>query len=44
MKAIVNATGDIVEATLNDPCCETNPVKVEGFMVRKVLEEVTGRV
>lgn len=35
---------DIVVATLQDPCCQTNPVKVEDFMVRKVLEEVTGRV
>jgi len=34
----------IVEAALADPCCQTNPVKVEDFMVRKILEEVTGRV
>lgn len=33
----------IVAATLADPCCQTNPVKVEDFMVRQVLEEVTGR-
>ena len=33
---------DIVEATLQDPCCKTNPVKVEDFMVRKILEEVAG--
>ena len=38
------ATADIVAATLADPCCNTNPVKVEDFMVRKVLEEVTGHV
>lgn len=41
---IWRAMGEIVEATLQDPCCNTNPVKVEDFMVRKVLEEVTGRV
>ena len=35
---------EIVEATLADPCCSTNPMSVEGFMVRQVLEEVTGRV
>ena len=35
---------DIVAAALADPCCETNPVRVEDFMVRKILEEVTGRV
>ena len=33
----------IVEATLADPCCRTNPVKVEAFMVRRCLEEVVGR-
>ena len=34
----------IVKDVLLDDCCETNPMKVEDFMVRKVLEEVTGRV
>ena len=33
----------IVKATLADPCCATNPMKVEDFMVRRILEEVTGR-
>ena len=33
----------IVEATLADPCCQTNPVQVEPFMVRRCLEEVMGR-
>ncbi len=33
----------IVKATLADPCCRTNPVPVEEFMVRRILEEVTGR-
>ena len=35
--------GKIVHATLQDPCCKTNPVRVEDFTVRRVLEEVTGR-
>ena len=35
---------EIVKATLDDPCCKTNPVQVEDFMVRRILEEVTGRV
>jgi alcohol dehydrogenase class IV len=35
---------DIVSAALKDPCCQTNPVKAEGFMLRQILEEVTGRV
>ena len=34
----------LVESALSDPCCDTNPIKPEGFMVRKILEEVTGRV
>jgi len=33
----------IVETTLTDPCCQTNPIKVEAFMVRRCLEEVMGR-
>ena len=37
-------TKTIVEATLDDPCCKTNPVPVEDFMVRRILEAVTGRV
>ena len=34
---------EIVKAALGDPCCKTNPVKVEAGMVRQILEEVTGR-
>ena len=34
----------IVQATLADPCCKTNPMPVEAFQVRRILEEVTGRV
>jgi len=33
----------IVKAALEDPCCATNPLTVEDFMVRRILEEVTGR-
>ena len=33
----------LVKAVLEDPCCTTNPLTVEDFMVRKVLEEVAGR-
>lgn len=36
--------GEIVQATLEDPCCRTNPMPVEDFLVRRILEEVTGRV
>lgn len=33
---------EIVETVLKDPCCQTNPLPVEDFMVRKILEEVMG--
>ena len=33
---------DVVQAVLQDPCCKTNPIPVEDFMVRQVLEEVAG--
>lgn len=35
---------DIVAAALADPCCKTNPMIVEDFLIRRILEEVTGRV
>ena len=34
--------GEIVAAALEDPCCETNPVKPEPAGVRALLERVTG--
>ena len=36
--------GELVRATLEDPCCKSNPMEVEDFQVRRILEEVTGRV
>ena len=42
--ALRSAMNDVVSATLADPCCKTNPMKVEDFLVRRILEEVTGRV
>ncbi len=35
---------EIIKAALADPCCQTNPLPVEDFMIRRILEEVTGRV
>ena len=35
--------GQIVKGVLADPCCRSNPVAVDDFMVRRILEEVTGR-
>ena len=43
-RAVWRNTGQIVNAALNDPCCATNPMPVEDFLVRRILEEVTGRV
>ena len=42
--ALRSAASDIVKATLEDPCCKTNPMKPEAFLVRRILEEVMGRV
>ena len=41
---VLEKTDQIVKAALEDPCCNTNPRPVEDYMVRRVLEEVTGRV
>ena len=35
---------EVVRAVLADPCCSQNPMEVEDFLVRRILEEVTGRV
>jgi alcohol dehydrogenase class IV len=34
----------VVKAALADPCCATNPQRPEAFMIRRILEEVAGRV
>ena len=34
---------EIVAAALADPCCVTNPVKCDTYLLRRVLDEVTGR-
>ena len=34
----------LVDAVLADPCCATNPMKVEPFTVRRILEAVAGYV
>ena len=42
-RQVWSSTGEIVQAVLEDPCCNTNPMQVEDFLVRRILEEVTGR-
>ena len=43
-RAVRQRSRELVQAILEDPCCHTNPVPVEDFTVRRILEEVTGRV
>jgi len=43
-RAVWGNVDKIVEATLADPCSKSNPMEPEGFLVRRILEEVTGRV
>ena len=40
--AVRSRTKELVDAALADPCCATNPMKVEDFMVRRVLGAVAG--
>lgn len=39
---VKQAMESLVKAALADPCCATNPVRVDGAMVRHVLQQVTG--
>jgi len=34
---------ELVPAVLADPCCASNPIGAEDFMVRRILDEVAGR-
>lgn len=34
--------GELVSATLADPCLKTNPLTADDFLIRRLLEEVTG--
>lgn len=43
-RSVWRSAGDIVKAVLEDPCCKSNPMEVEDFLVRRILEEVTGHV
>lgn len=43
-KAVWANVGSIVKSALEDPCCKTNPVAADDFLVRRILEAVTGRV
>lgn len=43
-RQVWRSTAEIVNAVRNDPCCQGNPMPVEDFLIRRILEEVTGRV
>ncbi len=43
-RVLWRSVDEIVKAALEDPCCESNPMEAEDFLVRRILEEVTGRV
>ena len=43
-KRVWGQAGRIVELTLEDPDCRNNPLTVDDFLVRRILEEITGRL
>ena len=43
-RSLWRSVDEIVDAALADPCSKSNPMAPEGFLVRRILEEVTGRV
>ncbi len=44
LRAVWSSSRRIVELTLEDPECRNNPVAVDDFLVRRILEEITGRI
>lgn len=44
IRSVWNNGRRVVELTLEDPECRNNPVAVDDFMVRRILEEITGRI
>ncbi len=43
-RQVQRAATDIIKTAKTDPCFATNPFQPEEFMLRRLLEEVTGRV
>ena len=44
IRTVWNNTRQIVALTLEDPECRNNPVAVDDFVVRRILDEITGRI
>ena len=42
-RTVMSQTPAIVKAALEDPCCASNPVAADDFLVRRLLDAVTGR-
>ena len=42
-RSVWNNADALAAAALADPCCKTNPVVPDAFLIRRILEEVTGR-
>lgn len=42
-RLVWSQVGRIAELTLEDPDCRNNPLTVDDFLVRRILEEITGR-
>jgi len=43
-RKVWDQVGRIVAMTLEDPACRNNPVAADDFVVRRILEEITGRL
>ena len=44
IRSIWNNGRQVAELTLEDPECRNNPVAVDDFLVRRILEEITGSI
>lgn len=42
-RVVWDQVGRIVALTLEDPACRNNPVAADDFLIRRILEEITGR-
>ena len=44
IRSVWQSGRQVVNLTLEDPECRNNPVAVDDFLVRRILEEITGRI
>ena len=44
LQKVWHSSRRITELTLEDPECRNNPVAVDDFMVRRILDAITGRI